>query len=152
MGKEGKPMNFNEELGQRLRQARKSSGWSLLEVEERTDGDFKASVLGAYERGERSLSALRLCQLADIYEVPAGSLLPTPYDGKTDGVVIDLDKAERLDGDQANAMQRFLNAIQTMRRDAQGIGLAVRQSDLHILNSFIDEVVDQPQNVFESEL
>lgn len=144
-------MQFNVELGRRLREARKASGWSLLEVEDRTDGDFKASVMGAYERGERSVSALRLCQLADIYDVPAGSLLPAPYDGSESGVVIDLEKAENLDGEQANAMQRFLNAIQTMRKDSQGIGLAVRQSDLHILNSFIDDAVHEPQKVFEGE-
>lgn len=144
-------MQFNVELGRRLREARKAAGWSLLEVEERTDGEFKASVMGAYERGERSVSALRLCQLADIYEVAAGSLLPSPYDGSTPAVVIDLDKAERLDGEQANAMQRFLNAIQTMRRDGEGNGLAVRQSDLHILNSFLDDMVDEPQKVFRGE-
>ena len=142
-------MQFNVELGQRLRQARKSRGWSLLEIEDMTDGDFKASVMGAYERGERSVSARRLCKLADLYEVPAGSLLPAPYDGSDEPLVIDLSRAENLSVDQANAMERFLNAIQVMRKDPTGIGMAVRQSDLHILNSFISEQVEQPQAVFE---
>ncbi len=142
-------MQFNVELGQRLRQARKSRGWSLLEIEDMTDGDFKASVMGAYERGERSVSAHRLCKLADLYEVPAGSLLPAPYDGSDEPLVIDLSRAENLSVDQANAMERFLNAIQVMRKDPTGLGMAVRQSDLHILNSFISEQVEQPQAVFE---
>ena len=142
-------MQFNVELGQRLRQARKSRGWSLLEIEDMTDGDFKASVMGAYERGERSVSAHRLCKLADLYEVPAGSLLPAPYDGSDEPLVIDLSRAENLSVDQANAMERFLNAIQVMRKDPTGIGMAVRQTDLHILNSFISEQVEQPQAVFE---
>ncbi len=114
-----------------------------------TDGDFKASVMGAYERGERSVSAHRLCKLADLYEVPAGSLLPAPYDGSDQPLVIDLGKAERLSVDQANAMERFLNAIQMMRKDPAGLGMAVRQSDLHILNSFISDQIEQPQAVFE---
>ena len=40
-------------------------------------------------------------------------------------------------------------AIQVMRKDPTGLGMAVRQSDLHILNSFISEQVEQPQAVFE---
>lgn len=142
-------MDFNEQLGQRLRDARKRRGWSLLDIEEMTDGEFKASVMGAYERGERSVSALRLCKLADIYEVSAGSLLPAPYDGSEPGVVIDLEKAENMSGVQADAMERFLDAIQTMRRSVGGGGMAVRQSDLHLLNSFIQDMVAQPEAVFE---
>lgn len=144
-------MDFNEQLGQRLRDARKRRGWSLLDIEEMTDGEFKASVMGAYERGERSLSALRLCKLADIYDVSAGSLLPAPYDGSQPSVVIDLDRAERMTGVQADAMERFLDAIQTMRRNTAGAGMAVRQSDLHLLNSFIEDLVAQPEAVFESD-
>ena len=155
-------MQFNVELGQRLRQARKSRGWSLLEIEDMTDGDFKASVMGAYERGERSVSAHRLCKLADLYEVPAGSLLPAPYDGSDEPLVIDLSRAENLSVDQAEidefsrsvrelseAGQEMDGAIQVMRKDPTGLGMAVRQSDLHILNSFISEQVEQPQAVFE---
>ena len=142
-------MQFNVELGRRLREARKSRGWSLLEVEDMTSGDFKASVMGAYERGERSVSAHRLCKLADLYDVGAGSLLPAPYDGTEAPWVIDLNRTENLSSDQADAMERFLNAIQVMRKDGSGIGMAVRQSDLHILNSFIAEAVEHPQAVFE---
>lgn len=116
-----------------------------------TDGDFKASVMGAYERGERSLSAHRLCRLADIYGVPAGSLLPAPYDGSEQPLIIDLEQAERLSGDQSAAMERFLNAIQVMRKETGETGLAVRQSDLHILNSFISEKIVRPQAVFEND-
>ena len=114
-----------------------------------TDGDFKASVMGAYERGERSVSVHRLCKLADLYAVPAGSLLPAPYDGSDQPLVIDLSQAENLSVDQANAMERFLNAIQLMRKDPAGIGMAVRQSDLHILNSFISDQIEEPEAVFE---
>ena len=38
--------------------------------------EFKASVLGAYERGERAISVPRLQRLARFYHVPVDQLLP----------------------------------------------------------------------------
>ena len=49
-----------------------------MEVEETTEGEFKASVLGAYERGERAISVPRLHSLASFYGVPVDQLLPKP--------------------------------------------------------------------------
>ena len=49
---------------------------SLDAVEELSKGEFKASVLGAYERGERAVSVPRLARLAAVYEVPVDLLLP----------------------------------------------------------------------------
>jgi transcriptional regulator with XRE-family HTH domain len=45
-------------------------------VETASEKEFKSSVLGAYERGERSISVHRLQRLALLYDVPMGSLLP----------------------------------------------------------------------------
>ena len=49
---------------------------SLQEVEAASDQEFKASVLGAYERGERAISVPRLQRLARFYSVPVDQLLP----------------------------------------------------------------------------
>ncbi len=57
-------MNYNERVGERLRSIRQQRGMSLQDVHRATDGEFKAAVLGAYERGERSLSLPRLRRLA----------------------------------------------------------------------------------------
>jgi len=65
-------------VGERLRDVRKQKGLSLQAVEARSDKEFKASVLGAYERGERSISVPRLQRLAAIYNVPVDQLLPKP--------------------------------------------------------------------------
>ena len=59
-------------VGERLRAIRRQKGLSLHDVEARSNLEFKASVLGAYERGERAISVPRLLRLAEIYEVPAG--------------------------------------------------------------------------------
>ena len=61
-------------VGERLRAIRRQKGLSLHDVEARSSLEFKASVLGAYERGERAISVPRLLRLAEIYEVPADQL------------------------------------------------------------------------------
>src|SRR3979411_2195568 len=69
-------------VGERLRAIRRQKGLSLHDVEARSSLEFKASVLGAYERGERAISVPRLLRLAEIYEVPADQLLPRELDGE----------------------------------------------------------------------
>ena len=63
-------------VGERLRAIRRQKGLSLHDVEARSDQEFKASVLGAYERGERAISVPRLLRLAELYRVPPDQLLP----------------------------------------------------------------------------
>ncbi|MDA8195858.1 MAG: transcriptional regulator [Actinomycetota bacterium] len=63
-------------VGARLRAVRKHKKLSLQSVEAMSDQEFKASVLGAYERGERSISVPRLQRLAALYDVPIEQLLP----------------------------------------------------------------------------
>lgn len=66
---------FSRELGARLRQARVDKGLSLAAAEASSNGEFKASALGCYERGERSLTAFRLHRLAQLYGVSCTALL-----------------------------------------------------------------------------
>lgn len=67
-------------VGSRLRSVRKQKKLSLQAVEAMSELEFKASVLGAYERGERSISVPRLQRLASLYDVPIDQLLPKdPY-------------------------------------------------------------------------
>ena len=46
---------YNVRVGDRLRSIRRQKKLSLQEVESNSQDEFKASVLGAYERGERSI-------------------------------------------------------------------------------------------------
>ena len=78
-------------VGTRLRAIRRQKGMSLHDVEARSSQEFKASVLGAYERGERAISVPRLMRLAEIYEVPADTLLPKDAES-----VIDLTETESI--------------------------------------------------------
>ncbi len=125
---------FNVSLGQKLRAARRQRGWSLGEVEAHTTGEFKASVVGAYERGERAVSVQRFVRLADVYGVVAADLLPVPIPG--DELLIDLD-ALALEGSNDIA-ERYLAAIQLLRREPGN--MAIRRSDQAILNFLLQPV------------
>src|ERR1700728_2004156 len=63
-------------VGARLRTMREQMRLSLQAVEAMSEQEFKASVLGAYERGERAISVPRLQRLAKLYDVPVDQLLP----------------------------------------------------------------------------
>src|ERR1700743_810959 len=67
-------------VGARLRAVRRQKQLSLLAVQAASGQEFKASVLGAYERGERAISVPRLQRLAKLYDVPVDQLLPEGVD------------------------------------------------------------------------
>src|ERR1700727_204699 len=67
---------YARSVGGRLRDIRRQQGLSLQAVEDQSEREFKASVMGAYERGERIISVLRLQRLAGLYGVPVDQLLP----------------------------------------------------------------------------
>jgi transcriptional regulator with XRE-family HTH domain len=124
---------FSESLGQRLRVARRQRGWSLGEVEANTGGEFKASVVGAYERGERAISVQRFVRISEVYGFPPSDLLPA-LNGTT--LTIDIDALAQDDGD--GLAERYLNAIKMLRRDPRGS--EVRQSDLSVLSAILGSV------------
>ena len=66
----GVDANYTRQVGLRLRGVRRSQRLSLHDVEVSSEKEFKASVLGAYERGERAISVPRLQRLARFYGVP----------------------------------------------------------------------------------
>ena len=64
-------------------------------MEEKSNGRWKAVVVGSYERGDRAVTVSRLAELADFYRVPVSELLP---DGSgvrhepTNKIVLDLER------------------------------------------------------------
>src|ERR1044072_7398842 len=79
--KEVEMASYAEQVGERLRNIRLQKGLSLHDVEERSGKEFKASVLGAYERGERSISVPRLQRLPIFSGAPVTPLRPRPGRG-----------------------------------------------------------------------
>ncbi len=128
-------------LGERLRRVRGQQGRSLHDVEASSGGELKASVVGAYERGERALSIGRLQTIADFYRVPITELLPTTgrqrsAHGADADVVIDLAALERQ-RERRPALARYVASIQAKRGDHNGRVLTVRASDLETLSAVI---------------
>ena len=128
--------DFDRALGDRLRAARRRRGWSLHEVERTSGNEFKSSVLGAYERGERSISVQRLHRLAQIYAVEVAHLIPSPGEVDQKETVIDLDAMSSVDPSVSEAIDRFLSTIQLRRRSGEA-DLTVRQSDLEFLAALV---------------
>jgi transcriptional regulator with XRE-family HTH domain len=131
-------------LGDRLRRVRQQQGLSLHDVEDRSRGELKASVVGAYERGERAVSITRLHRLADFFRVPVGELLPDPTASRTEvdrsdraGMVIDLVALEHRGMDEP-ALLRYVESIQARRGDYNGRVLSVRSTDLQTLAAVFD--------------
>jgi transcriptional regulator with XRE-family HTH domain len=143
--------SYNQAVGRRLRAIRRQKRLSLQEVEALSSYEFKASVLGAYERGERSLSLPRMHRLAAVYGVPIEQLLPeagrvAAPSWESGGITIDLAKVEGVEG--GDLVERFLRAIQLMRQDFNGKVLTLRRSDLRILVSLL-EADEDPDSVLE---
>ena len=137
-------MSYNERVGERLRSIRRQRGFSLQDVQRVSEGEFKAAVLGAYERGERSLSVPRLHRLAGYYGVPVVQLLPPEpaamvVDPERESITIDLARLGDLDGPEGDMIERFLASIQMERQDFNGKVLTVRRDDLQQLSRMIGE-------------
>lgn len=138
--------SYNQAVGRRLRAIRKQKGLSLQDVEAISAQEFKASVLGAYERGERSLSLPRMQRLAGFYGVPIDQLLPPdsaqPRRGvawSSGGIRIDLNRLETMQSGTGEILERFLRAIQLMRQDFNGRVLTIRRSDLQLLSGLLND-------------
>jgi transcriptional regulator with XRE-family HTH domain len=147
-------------VGARLRTMRKQMRLSLQAVEAMSEQEFKASVLGAYERGERAISVPRLQRLAKLYDVPVDQLLP-PDDATmtrwgaagtteevvplgsarrtlqagsgSDKVAIDLTKLHTVSGPERDLLRRFLSMIQVHRQDFNGRMITIRAEDVRAI-------------------
>ena len=140
---------YNVRVGERLRAIRRQKKLSLQEVEANSHEEFKASVLGAYERGERSISLPRLRRLADLYDVPIEQLLPKEVefaDGRSSSastkLAIDLLKLANIDGPGFATLSRYLSMIQVQRGDFNGKVLTVRADDVRAIAVMLDVAID----------
>lgn len=149
---------YGRRVGERLRAIRRQKRLSLQDVESQSDQEFKASVLGAYERGERAISVPRLERLALFYSVPIDQLLPRTTnvgvvpgvvdltEGKA-GVTLDLTQVDGVAGPEGEMLGRYLAMIQVQRQDFNGRVLTVRHDDLRavacILGVDFDDATDR---------
>ena len=152
------PTGYGRKVGERLRAIRRQKGLSLQDVEAASTQEFKASVLGAYERGERAISVPRLQRLARFYAVPVDQLLPREEGDPAGDIVdltesaardlrhsitIDLARLRDLESEPSQMLVRYLQMIQVQRQDFNGRMLTVRRDDLRAIACILDTTLDQ---------
>jgi transcriptional regulator with XRE-family HTH domain len=159
---------YGRRVGERLRAIRRQKRLSLQEVEATSGQEFKASVLGAYERGERAISVPRLERLARFYNVPVDQLLPRATgngemvdltdssSNRRAGVRIEIAYLDNVGGPAGEMLARYLGMIQVQRQDFNGRVLTVREDDLRAIACILgvgpDECVDRLSDLGLTEL
>jgi transcriptional regulator with XRE-family HTH domain len=155
---------YAQAVGSRLRAVRRQKRMSLQAVEHASGLEFKASVLGAYERGERTISVPRLQRLAQIYSVPVDQLLPSDMtqplgraaalaaaDSRTQigtertggaKITVDLVRLNESNGPERDLLRSFLASVQVQRQDFNGQVITIRDGDLRIMASMLGRSVE----------
>jgi transcriptional regulator with XRE-family HTH domain len=147
-GDDPSDLKVSARFGVRLRDVRRQLHLSLQEVEEASNHEFKASVVGAYERGDRAMSVDRLQRLARFYRVPIAEMIPHDDERAAPSeidhpVTIDLVALRDLDGPDGRLLGRYLRAIEVERGDYNGRVLTIRRSDATALASILGCPPDQ---------
>ena len=134
--------DYAKALGTRLRAIRTQQGLSLHGVEDKSQGRWKAVVVGSYERGDRAVTVQRLSELAEFYGVPVNELLPEGSGSAavepSARLVIDLEQLSSVPADQAAPLARYAATIQSQRGDYNGRVLSIRHEDLRSLAVIYD--------------
>jgi transcriptional regulator with XRE-family HTH domain len=111
---------------------------TLRDVTSASHGRFKPSVLGAYERGERSISLARFCELAETYGVPADRLLGEVFArldpaGRQE-VAIDLNLLTLIPGEEGKVVAEFVHRLKSRRGDYMTDVITLRAGDIEAIS------------------
>jgi transcriptional regulator with XRE-family HTH domain len=134
------PTDYQKRLGSRLRAIRQQQGLTLQQVEEMSGGEWKAVVVGSYERGDRAVSVAKLRELAEFYNVPISELLPkedlpSTVSAPPQKIMLDLRKLSQMEqSEELRVVSRFAHTIQMQRGDFNGNVLTIRGEDLRALS------------------
>ena len=125
---------------------------ALADVESRSGREFKSSVLGAYERGERQISVARLAKLVAIYDMTLSEFLDVETNGAranghrapargADGhaPLVDLAALERLESSPAlRATRESGPAFALSDDEVRALALALRRAMVEIESVLLD--------------
>ncbi len=140
---------YQERLGSRLRAIRGQQGLTLHDVEARSDGEWKAVVVGSYERGDRAVSVSKLSRLAKFYGVPLVDLLPVTgpaAPAANEGakrLIVDLRQLGQLpESSTFDVVRRYVTRVQRDRGDYNGQIITLREQDLRSIAAACDADAD----------
>ena len=126
---------FSDEIGKALRRARTARGLTLRQVSTLTEGRFKATSVAGYERGERTISVERFCDLCALYQVSPPAILGDVVRvvaGSTEPE-IDLTRLEEMETVERTLVAGFVRQIQEQRHGSASETIVLREADLDVL-------------------
>ena len=140
------------EIGRAIRRARLDRGMTLKELADSSAGRFRPTSLAGYERGERTISVVRFCELCRLLDVQPGRLLQeitrTIY-GQGEPT-IDLTKLEVLHEPEGELIAGFIKQVLVQRADADGDTIALRAGDVEVLASVAGTTPDELHKIVSS--
>jgi len=127
--------DFADEIGKALRRARTARGLTLRQVSTLTEGRFKATSVAGYERGERTISVERFCDLCDLYQVSPQAILGdiVRVVAGTTEPEIDLTRLEEMGTVERTVVTGFVSQIQAQRHGSPSETIVLRENDLDVL-------------------
>ncbi len=137
-------MTLNQSsTSQKLREIRKSKGWSLQDVESKSKGKWKAVVIGSYERSDRAISLKKAIELMAFYQVPISALFEENNVGQSNTlnqrpIVIDQRSLAISTDSNLDGVKRLIALLAARRRDWNGEVLSLRSTDLQFLSLLLN--------------
>jgi len=117
---------------------------TLLECEILSRGRIRAVVLGAYERGDRSMSLKKVIEIGELFGVPLAHLIAAdlqPEQSRIAGSrhIYDLRALRALaPSEQKILLFRYLSRIAEQRGDWAGEVISIRHADVEAIARLID--------------
>ena len=137
-------MSLNQNFAsQKLREIRKSRGWSLQDVEKVSKGKWKAVVVGSYERSDRAISLKKAIDLMAFYQVPITVLFEDSEIGNLgvfnqSQLIIDQRNLAKSNDKALEGVKRMINFVIARRRDWNGEVLSLRSTDIQFLGVLLN--------------
>jgi transcriptional regulator with XRE-family HTH domain len=123
------------EIGRALRRLRRAHGLTLVDVAAMSNGMFKATSVAGYERGERSITLERFCNLCQLYGLAPDRVLAEIL-RRTEGRIepeIDLAAVESLGTTESALLSGFARQVRGLRGEPQADTITLRAGDLEVL-------------------
>jgi transcriptional regulator with XRE-family HTH domain len=125
------------EIGRAIRRARLDRGMTLRELADSSAGRFRPTSLAGYERGERTISVLRFCELCRLLQIQPGRVLGEIIrtihgPGEPE---IDLTKLEVLRAPENELIAGFIKQVLVQRGERHVETIALRVGDVEVLAS-----------------
>jgi hypothetical protein len=108
---------------------------TLRELTRQSAGRFKATSVAGYERGERTISVERFCELCVLYCVAPQAVLGDILVAVGGGAEreIDLSRLETMRSAEGPLLSEFVRQIKALRGEASSETIALRAGDIEVL-------------------